>query len=72
MNKLLHSEEVFRLRDHWHGELVLQGAWLQHMEGCLTNQYRLSMLDGPHGAHCETATISCAIHLVQNWNLRVP
>lgn len=72
MNKLLSSEEVFRLRDHRHGELMLQGARLQHVEGCLADQYRLSMLDGPHWAHCETATISYAVHLVEHWNLRVP
>lgn len=72
MNKLLSSEEVFRLRDHRHGELMLQGARLQHVEGCLADQYRLSMLDGPHRAHCETATISYAVHLVEHWNLRVP
>ena len=72
MDDLLDSEQVLRLRDHRHGELVLQGARLQHLEGSLADQYGLSVLDGLHRAHCETAAISCAVHLVQHWNLRVP
>ncbi|KAA8593529.1 hypothetical protein FQN60_009645 [Etheostoma spectabile] len=59
------------LRDHRHGELVLQGTRLQHVEGRLADEYRLSMLDGLHRAYCETATISCPLHLVQHWNLRI-
>lgn len=72
MNKLLYGEEVFRLRDHRHGVLVLQGTLLHHVEGHLADKYRLSMLDGLDRAHCETATISCAFHMVQHWNLRIP
>ena len=71
MNEFLYSEEVFRLRDHRHGELVLQGTRLQHVEGRLADEYRLSMLDGLHRAYCETATISGALHLVQHWDLRI-
>lgn len=72
VNELLHSEEVFRLWDHRHGELMLQGALLQHVEGCLADEDRLSMLDGLHGAYTKTATISCAFHLVEDRNLRIP
>lgn len=72
MNEFLYSEEVFRLRDRRHGELVLQGTRLQHVEGRLADKYGLSMLDGLHRAHRETATVSRAFHLVQHWNLRIP
>lgn len=72
MNELLYSEEVFRRRDSRHGELVLQWTLLLHVEGRLADKYRLSMLDGLHRAHRETPTISCPLHLVQHWNLRIP
>lgn len=48
MNELFHSEEVFWLGDHRHGELMLQGTLLQHVEGCLADEDGLSMLNGLH------------------------
>lgn len=72
MNQLFYSEEVFRQRDIWHGELVLQGAGLQGLEGGLADQDGLPVLDGLHGAHGETAAVSRAVHMVQHWNLRIP
>lgn len=72
MDELFHGEEVLGWGDHWHGELVLQGALLSHVEGGLADEYRLSVLDGLHRAHTETAAISGAFHLVQHWNLWIP
>lgn len=71
-NELLHSEEVFRLWDHRHGELMLQGTLLQHVEGCLADEDRLPMLDGLHQAHTKAATVSYTFHLVKHRNLRIP
>lgn len=48
MNDLFYGEEVLRWWDHWHGELVLQGALLLHVKGGLANEYGLSVLDGLH------------------------
>lgn len=48
MDDLFYGEEVLRRGDDWHGELVLQGALLLHVEGGLANEYGLSMLDGLH------------------------
>lgn len=71
LNKLLHSEEVFRRGHHRHGALMMQGARLQLLERCLADQYRLPMLDGSHRSHSEAVAISCAVHLVQDWNLGI-
>lgn len=71
LDDLLNGGQVFRLRDHRHGELVLQRARLQQLEGRLADQDGLSVLDGLHRAHSETAPISSAVHLVQNRYLRV-
>lgn len=46
MNELLHSEQVLRLWDPRHGELMLQRTLLQHVEGRLADEDRLPMLDG--------------------------
>lgn len=72
MDELFHGEEVLGWGDHWHGELVLQGALLSHVEGGLADEYRLSVLDGLHRAHTETAAVSGAFHLVQHWNFWIP
>lgn len=72
VDELLHSEELLRLRDHRHGELVLQGALLQRLEGRLADEDGLSVLDGLHGADAETAAVSGAFHLVEDRNLRIP
>lgn len=71
MNELLRGEEVLRLWDHRHGELMLQRTLLQHVEGCLADEDRLSVLDGLHRAYTKTAAISCAFHLVEDRNLRI-
>lgn len=71
LDKLLDSEEVFRLRDDRHCELVLNGTRLQLLEGCLADQYGLSVLDGLHRAHRKAAAVSSAVHLVQHWNLGI-
>lgn len=72
VNELLHSEQVFRPWDHRHGELMLQGTLLQHVEGRLADEDGLPMLDGLHRAYAKTATIPCALHLVEDRNLRIP
>lgn len=72
VDELLHREEVLRLRDHGHGELVLQGARLLLVERGLAGQDGLPALDGLHGAHGEAPPIPRAVHLVQHRNLRVP
>lgn len=72
VDELLHSEEVLGLWDHGHGELMLQGTLLPHVEGRLADEDGLPVLDGLHRAHAETATVSCAFHLVENRNLGIP
>lgn len=72
VDELLYGEEVFGLWDHRHGELMLQGTLLQHVEGCLADEDRLAVLDGLHRAYTEAATISCAFHLVEDRNLGIP
>lgn len=72
MNELFHGEEVLGLWDHRHGELMLQGTLLQHVEGCLADEDGLPVLDGLHRAHTKAAAVSCAFHLVENRNLGIP
>lgn len=48
VNELFHSEEVLGLWDHRHGELMLQGTLLQHVEGCLADEDGLPVLDSLH------------------------
>lgn len=72
VNELLHGEQVFGRRDQRHGELMLQGALLQHVEGRLADEDGLPVLDGLHRAHTKTAAISDAFHLVEDRNLRIP
>lgn len=72
VNELLHGEQVFGLRDLRHGELVLQGTRLLHVERGLAREDRLPVLDRLHGAHRKTAPVSGALHLVQHRNLRIP
>lgn len=71
MNELLHGQEVLRLRDHRHGELMLQWTLLQRLEGRLADEDRLSVLHGLHRADAKAAAVSRAFHLVEDRNLRI-
>lgn len=72
MNELFHGEEVLGLWHRRHGELMLHGTLLPHVEGRLADEDGLPVLDGLHRAHAKAAPVPRAFHLVENGNLGVP
>lgn len=72
LDELLDREQSVRPRDGGHVELVLQRTGLLHVKRGLADQDGLTVLDGFHRSHTETAAIPSPLHLVQHWHLRVP
>lgn len=72
LNELLDREQCVRRRDGGHVELVLQWTGLLHVERRLADQDGLTVLNGFHRPHTETAAIPSPLHLVQHWHLWVP
>lgn len=72
LNEFLDGEQCVGGRDGGHDELVLQWTRLLRVKRRLTDQYGLTVLNGFHRSHTETAAIPSPFHLVQHRYLWVP